>query len=111
MEPETKPETKVCSNCERELPITEFALNKTYKDGHNKQCKDCINAYQRQRYARKKGKQITPPTNVTIASCNPKFSDKTPRELQQDMRELKEELIARGFNCEIKLTYLHEIKI
>lgn len=108
---ETDIKTKVCSNCERELPITEFALNKTYKDGHNKQCKDCINAYQRQRYARKKGKQITPPTNVTIASCNPKFSDKTPRELQQDMRELKEELIARGFNCEVKLTYFKEIII
>ena len=49
--------------------------------------------------------------NPNPALLNPKFSDKTPRELQQDMRELKEELIARGFNCEIKLTYLHEIKI
>ena len=108
MEPDIK--TKVCPKCGRELPITEFALNKTYKDGHNKQCKDCINAYQRQRYARKKGKTLEQ-TNPNPALLNPKFSDKTPRELQQDMRELKEELIARGFNCEIKLTYLHEIKI
>ena len=108
---ETTTTTKVCPKCGRELPITEFALNKTSKDGHVGQCKDCFNAYQRQRYARKKGKQIAPSTNMTIASCNPKFASKTPRELQQDMRELKEELIARGFNCEIKLTYLHEIKI
>lgn len=108
---EESAKTKVCSKCGREFPITEFALNKNLKDGHVGQCKDCYNAYQRELYARKKGKQITTPTNVTTASCNPKFASKTPRELQQDMRELKEELIARGFNCEIKLTYLHEIKI
>ena len=108
---ETTTTTKVCPKCGRELPITEFALNKASKDGHVGKCRDCDNAYQRERYARRKGKQIAPPTNVTIASCNPKFASKTPRELQQDMRELKEELIARGFNCEIKLTYLHEIKI
>ena len=110
MEPETKPETKVCSKCGRELPITEFALNKTYKDGHNKQCKDCINAYQRQRYARKKGKTMAHANPISVL-LNPKFADKTPRELQDLMRELKKELIARGFNCEVKLTYLHEINI
>ena len=110
MEPETKPETKVCSKCGREFPITEFTPNKTSKDGHVGQCKDCRNAYQRERYARKKGKTLAR-VNLNPALLNPKFSDKTPRELQQDMRELKEELIARGFNCEIKLTYLHEINI
>ena len=103
-------ETKVCKKCGRELPITEFALNKNSKDGHVGQCKDCYNAYQREIYARKKDKTLKR-ANPNPALLNPKFSDKTPRELQQDMRELKEELIARGFNCEIKLTYLHEIKI
>ncbi len=103
MEESTK--TKVCSKCGRELPITEFALNKTSKDGHVGQCKDCINAYQRQRYARKKGKTLER-ANPNPALLNPKFSGKTPRELQQDMRELKEELIARGFNCEVKLHIL-----
>lgn len=103
-------ETKVCKKCGRELPITEFALNKTLKDGRVGQCKDCVNAYQRERYALKKGKTMAH-ANPISALLNPKFSGKTPRELQQDMRELKEELIARGFNCEIKLTYLHEIII
>ena len=110
MEPETKPKTKVCKKCGRELPITEFALNKTSKDGHVGQCRDCVNAYQRERYALKKGKTMTH-ANPISALLNPKFSGKTPRELQQDMCELKEELIARGFNCEVKLTYLHEIII
>lgn len=107
---EESAKTKVCPKCGRELPITEFALNKTSKDGHVGQCKDCINAYQRERYALNKGKTMAR-ANPNPVLLNPKFSDKTPRELQQDMRELKEELIARGFNCEIKLTYLHEIKI
>ena len=107
---EESTETKVCKKCGRELPITEFALNKNLKDGHVGQCKDCINAYQRERYALNKSKTMAH-ANPNPVLLNPKFSDKTPRELQQDMRELKEELIARGFNCEITLTYLHEIKI
>ena len=107
---ETDIKTKVCSKCGRELPITEFTPNKTSKGGHVGRCKDCTNAYQRERYARKKGKTLEQ-ANPNPALLNPKFSDKTPRELQQDMRELKEELIARGFNCEVKLTYLHEIII
>ena len=110
MDPETKPETKVCSKCGRELPITEFTLDKRNKDGHVGRCMDCVNAYQRESYARKKGKTLAR-ANPNPVLLNPKFSSKTPRELQQDMRELKDELIARGFNCEIKLTYLHEIKI
>ena len=107
---EESTETKVCKKCGRELPITEFALNKNLKDGHVGKCRDCVNAYQRENYARKKGKTLAR-ANPNPVLLNPKFSDKTPRELQQDMRELKDELIARGFNCEIKLTYLQEIKI
>lgn len=107
---ETTTTTKKCPKCGRELPITEFGLNKNLKDGHIAKCKDCTNASARENYARRKGKTMAH-ANPNPALLNPKFSDKTPRELQQDMRELKEELIARGFNCEITLTYLHEIKI
>lgn len=103
-------ETKVCKKCGRELPITEFTLNKTSKDGHVEQCKDCLNAYQRERYARNKGKQAAQ-VIPTTSPLNPKFADNTPRELQQEMRELKAELIARGFNVEVKCTILQEIII
>ena len=102
--------TKVCSKCGRELPITEFALNKKCKDGHIGRCKDCVNAYQREQYARNKGKQAAQ-VIPTTSPLNPKFADKTPRELQQEMRELKAELIARGFNVEVKCTILQEILI
>ena len=103
-------ETKVCSKCGRELPITEFTLSKTSKDGHVGQCKDCGNAYQREQYARNKGKQAAQ-VIPTTSPLNPKFADNTPRELQQEMRELKAELIARGFNVEVKCTILQEIII
>ena len=105
-----EPKTKVCSKCGRELPITEFTLNKTSKDGHVGQCKDCLNAYQRERYARNKGEQAAQ-VIPTTSPLNPKFADNTPRELQQEMRELKAELIARGFNVEVKCTILQEIII
>ena len=55
-------ETKVCKKCGRELPITEFALNKNSKDGHVGQCKDCYNAYQRENYARKKANRLSLPS-------------------------------------------------
>lgn len=103
-------ETKVCKKCGRELPITEFALNKKHKDGHIGRCKDCVNAYQRERYARNKGKQAAQ-VIPTTPPLNPKFADNTPRELQQEMRELKAELIARGFNVSVKCTILQEIII
>lgn len=107
---EESAKTKVCKKCGRELPITKFALSKTSKDGHVGECRDCVNAYQRENYARKKGKTLKH-VNPNPALINPKFSDKTPRELQQEMRELKEELIARGFNVEVKCTILQEIII
>lgn len=105
-----EPKTKVCSKCGRELPLTKFSPNKASKDGHIGRCKDCVNAYQREQYARNKGKQAAQ-VIPTTSPLNPKFADNTPRELQQEMRELKAELIARGFNVEVKCTILQEIII
>lgn len=100
--------TKKCSRCGQEKPLSEFPTNKSCSDGHAGQCKKCICELAKER--RHKKKFPTPP-NPGSAQLNPKFKDKTPRELQDDLRELKLELIARGFNCEIDLTFLHKIKI
>lgn len=78
-------------------------------DGLQRECRECKAEYMREYNARKrasKGQKIT-----TAIQSNPKFADKTSRELQDMLRELKAELIARGFNCDIKLTYLQNIKI
>lgn len=104
MEPTTT-QTKVCSRCGQELPITEFYENPTCADGHIGQCKKC--KYELAKARRSKAKSQLPPPYAKL----PEFADKTSRELQDSLRKLKHELIARGFNCEVKLTYLQEIII
>lgn len=98
--------TKKCRVCGRELPLTAFSKNRRERDGLNNRCKECDNAYQRAYRLERKPKSITTPVQ-----SNPKFAAKTPRELQDMLRELKAELIARGFNCEVNLTYLQKIEI
>lgn len=98
--------TKKSRVCGRELPLTAFSKNRRERDGLNNRCKECDNAYQRAYRHEREPKSIT-----TSVQSNPKFADKTSRELQDMLRELKAELIARGFNCEVNLTYLQKIEI
>lgn len=99
--------TKKCRVCGRELPLTAFSKNRRERDGLNRRCKECDNAYQRAYNARKEAEKAS----IPLVQRNHKFADKTPRELQDMLRELKAELIARGFNCEVNLTYLQKIEI
>lgn len=104
----TTTQTKVCSRCGQEYPIDYFAKNKECKDGHIGQCKYCKNELARERN-RNRGmqlKQITPPY-----SQNPDLSDKQPREIIAQVKTLINELRARGYNYEGKLTYLQTINL
>jgi hypothetical protein len=38
-----KNKLKRCSNCNQLKPLTDFSKNKNRKDGHNGECKDCVN--------------------------------------------------------------------
>lgn len=100
-------ETKKCRECGRELPLTSFSILRRSPDGRHSRCKECDNAYQRAYMAKKRGQMQTTPTN----SLNPEFAGKTPRELIQNVRELVNELRARGYSYEGKLTYLQTIEI
>lgn len=42
--------TKVCSKCDRELPLSEFCKDKHTKDGLCYQCKECRQQYRKQYY-------------------------------------------------------------
>ncbi len=33
--------TKVCTKCERDLPVIQFAVNKKSKDGLHNECREC----------------------------------------------------------------------
>lgn len=50
-------ETKICSTCKKEKPLSEFGKNRRMKDGHHYTCKQCVSDYQRKRYV-KKGSKI-----------------------------------------------------
>lgn len=39
--------TKVCKSCGKELPILEFYRDRTKKDGHGNECKECRREYQK----------------------------------------------------------------
>lgn len=50
-------DTKICSKCGRELPLTKYHKNgfdRLGKQRYRGYCKDCANALERQRYLRKK---------------------------------------------------------
>ena len=44
-------ETKKCSECGRELPLTKFNKNRKRKDGLQDRCRDCFSEYNKKRYA------------------------------------------------------------
>ena len=90
---EESAKTKVCSKCGRELPITEFALNKTSKDGHVGKCRDCVNAYQRENYARKKRQDISASQSESRTTQSQIFRQNTARTATGIART------KRGVNC------------
>lgn len=45
-----KQNTKPCSKCQRELPLSSFAKDKNQKDGHQRQCRECNKAYRAEYY-------------------------------------------------------------
>lgn len=97
-------ETKICSKCKRDLPLTEFYKKKCAKDGLQYVCKEC------QKKESKKGTRTTGVNTslervervdvggriLTKVYTNADLSKFTPREL---MAELK----ARGFQWDYML--------
>lgn len=47
-------ETKICSKCKKEKPISEFGKNKAKKDGLQTECKECKSAYNKLHYQKNK---------------------------------------------------------
>ena len=103
---ETNIKTKVCTKCGRELPITEFHISRRNKDGLQHYCKECKREYMRQYAQMHKLKDDAP-----IYPQNPDLADKQPREIIAQIKTLINELRARGYGYEGKLTYLQTINL
>lgn len=46
--------TKVCTKCNKELPVICFAVEARHSDGLQSQCRDCLSEKNRQWYKEKK---------------------------------------------------------
>lgn len=91
-------ETKVCSICGKELPLSHFYPHKNSKDGYASMCKCCRKERTRAQRAEKK-------RLVEIAKKGGKqLSDYTPRELM-------EELHRRGYRGTLEFVEVKRIDL
>lgn len=65
-------ETKKCSKCGRELPVSEFWKNVTKEDGLQDYCKDCGKNYF-------KNRKTEPGSNLKKVYSNPDLAKFTPQ--------------------------------
>lgn len=102
---ETYNQTKKCTRCGRELPLSEFGIATKSKDGHNWACKECIrkaNKESRLRVKIEKAKimDATPPNlydrNMS-GGGNPALANFTARQLMEELR-------ARGYRGTLEYT-------
>lgn len=89
---------KVCGKCGKELPLDEFGVSKTSKDGKRGWCKACMNAAAKEYNAKKKVAKGAIP--------NPALAEFTPQELITELR-------ARGYEGQLLFTEVkvHKIKL
>lgn len=105
METAENTQTKRCSKCGQELPLSEFSKNKSTKDGYESYCRRCKSKYIKELTQRHK-KEIAKKSGIypanffdknTIGGGNPLLADFTARDLM-------EELKARGYRGQLEYT-------
>lgn len=101
----TKPQTKVCKICGRELPIGDFPAHPKAKDGHTATCKECHSKSMSDGLKAVKGKAPAEPKEMKPAeprNCDrfkPIVFRKEGLAAYEDT-ELVKELRARGYEVE-----------
>lgn len=81
--------TKTCTGCNRELPLSAFGRLASAPGGLSYRCRECVSAMQHEYYlANRKLKRVF--TNPDLANFTP--------------RQLIDELKARGYSGELKIT-------
>lgn len=88
-------ETKKCSKCGRELPLSEFNKNNQAKDGLQCRCKSCQREAHREKQDRIK--KLLGGVKNGLSAYSP--------------RELMEELYKRGYRGTLEYTEVHKIDI
>lgn len=91
-------ETKKCSKCGRELPLTEFNRRAASPDGLQHWCKDCVRESQ-------KGNTTRSILDAIGGYSDPDFDGKQPVEVIQLMSRAKRWLESRGYTITLKGEY------
>ena len=98
-------ETKMCVDCGKELPISQFSRNKV---GILSMCKSC-NSERRKKSFNKK-RQLTNDGGGKYSDAD--FDGKTPREVQDILARAARWLNNYdGFTCEVSLRYEKKINL
>jgi hypothetical protein len=73
-----EPETKVCTVCRAEKPISEFGILKSSEDGHNSKCFPCKRNYDQKHRSKKAKRKAT--SRVKVGVERPKIPESEKRE-------------------------------
>lgn len=105
MEATENTQTKRCTKCGRELPLSEFGVRSRSKDGLSYMCRDCTNETMRESRKRladaKRREAEAYPSNFhernKSGGGNPLLADFTARDLMEELR-------ARGYRGQLEYT-------
>ena len=90
-------ETKVCKECERELPETSFMMNRWGK--RNDICNECRNAKRKETISSKTMVSVSTPYNDVM------FDDMQPVDVIKIMTRAKRWLESRGYEITLRGSY------
>jgi hypothetical protein len=101
--------TKVCRKCGQELPITEFSVKTTAKDGLQSYCKKCNSKTSSENARKRREKEKARKIENERIEFEKKYKIYTNKDLAKfTPRELMLELKARGYEGEL---VFREVKV
>lgn len=95
-------DTKICSKCGKELPLSDFYKNKAQPDGHSNYCKTCQYEFLKKSRQRKVHPKVVQPKETPSGGAEHMHKVYTHKDLARfTPRELMLELKARGYVGEL----------
>jgi len=102
-------ETKKCSKCGRELPVTEFYKKVKSKDGLQSYCRSCCKGYYINRPKLMSANPVGGGKQTPFS--DPDFDGKTNREVMDIMVRCKRWLESRGYTIHLSGEYTEVKKL
>lgn len=100
-------ETKKCTKCGRELPLSEFGKCARNKDGLQYTCKECTNSITRNYYANRPKVANTLRLKGVIGGGE----ERTPNQIMEEIKERANILRGLGMEVNIEINYTKSITL